>query len=55
MKAALVSIAHAHVITGTIDRKQTSLDFSQVSVTLNNGEYNGLVDIKGGFAIQVPD
>lgn len=28
-----------HIITGSIERKHWPLDFSQMSVTLNNGEY----------------
>lgn len=60
MKVAVVSslialLGSAHLITGSIDRKSTTLDFSQVSVTLNNGEYQGLVDLNGAFAIAVPD
>ena len=53
--SALAAIAQPHLITGSVDRKATNLDFSQCHVSLNNGEYKGLVDINGGFVIAVPD
>ena len=54
---ALLSLAVRadHIITGSIERQHWPLDFSQMSVTLNNGEYSGLVDINGQFAIAVPE
>lgn len=52
----LASVVKAdHVITGSIERQHWPLDFSQMSVTLNNGEYQGLVDVNGQFAIAVPE
>jgi hypothetical protein len=48
MKAICIALlglfASAHVIQGTIDRKGNVLDYSKVRVTMNNGEYSGLVD-----------
>ena len=53
MRAALVAmlgfVASAHIISGTIDRKGNVLDYSKVKVTLNSGEYNGVVNSAGQF------
>ena len=51
----LASFARSHIITGTIEKKSSLIDFSQMSITLNNGEFKALVDINGNFAIGVPD
>ncbi len=53
--ALLGLVASAHVIQGTIDRKGNVLDYSKVRVTMNNGEYSGLVDQAGHFKIAVPN
>jgi len=48
MKAFLFAflglVASAHIIHGTIDRKGNVLDYSKIRVSINNGEYSGLVD-----------
>ena len=48
-------LTDAHLITGVIDRKTTPIDFSQLSITLNDGEFSSLVDVHGAFTIAVPD
>ena len=59
MKAILFALvgffASAHIIQGTIDRKGNVLDYSKIKVSINNGEYSGLVDQAGHFKVAVPN
>jgi len=50
----LLALAQAYLITGTLDRKNSKIDFSQTKISINYGEYNGLVDNTGKFQIVVP-
>ena len=52
--ACLACLSSAYVIEGTIDRKGTSLEFQQTSVSINGGEYTCLVDNVGRFKVKVP-
>ena len=50
----LLALVQSYIITGSIDRKNTKVDFSQTKISINSGEYNGLVDNTGKFKIVVP-
>lgn len=57
MKALLSMIgcatfAQSHLVTGTISHP---IDYSELKVSLNNGEYQSLVDSQGQFVVSVPD
>lgn len=53
--AVIATITQCHIISGTIDRKTSPIDFRNLKISLNNGEYSGLVNNDGAFTIMVPD
>ena len=50
----MIVFANAYLVTGVIERKNTKLDYSKLRISLNSGEYNGLVDNTGKFLVSVP-
>ena len=41
------------VIEGRVERRGSPIEFHQVKISVNSGEYTGLVDLNGNFRIQV--